>query len=242
MLALLLNRGYKRAIISRLNGTNPHASVPHGGRTQQLLLMAMFAVMGKIAKMDGRVTTNEVKYASTIMQLMGLSAVERQQAINYFDQGKQANTDVMSCVRDLAGAIGGNSALADLFLKIQIRHAFVKGELRLKEKVLLRDVAETLGFDKSAFLAFCNEMQAPSDTKQSKARNFLHNAYKVLQLEPGAEDGEIRRAYLRMMSRYHPDKLVRDNLSEESLKQAQEKSMAIRTAYETVCGYRKIRT
>ncbi|MCH2325206.1 MAG: hypothetical protein MK317_11060, partial [Pseudomonadales bacterium] len=66
------------------------------------------------------------------------------------------NTDVMSCVRDLAGAIGGNSALADLFLKIQIRHAFVKGELRLKEKVLLRDVAETLGFDKSAFLAFCN--------------------------------------------------------------------------------------
>ena len=84
-------------------------------------------------------------------------------------------------------------------------------------------------------------MQGHTDTKQSKTRNFLHNAYKVLQLEPGAEDGEIRRAYLRMMSRYHPDKLVRDNLSEESLKQAQEKSMAIRTAYETICGYRKIR-
>ena len=77
MIALLLNRGYKRAITSRLNGTDPHAPVPNGGRAQQLLLMAMFAVMGKIAKMDGRVTTNEVKYASTIMQLMGLSAIER---------------------------------------------------------------------------------------------------------------------------------------------------------------------
>jgi DnaJ like chaperone protein len=55
------------------------------------------------------------------------------------------------------------------------------------------------------------------------------------------EDGEIRRAYLRMMSRYHPDKLVRENLSEETLRIAQEKSTAIRSAYETVCGFRKIR-
>ncbi|NKB33511.1 MAG: co-chaperone DjlA [Pseudomonadales bacterium] len=241
MLALILNRNYKRAITSRLNGSNPHAVVPDGGRTQQLLQMAMFAVMGKVAKMDGRVTNAEVKYASTIMQLMGLSSIGRQQAINYFDQGKQANTDVVPCVADLANCIGKNSALANLFLKIQIRNAFVKGELRLKEKVLLRDVAEMLGFDKSAFLAMCNEMQGHADTKQSKARNFLHNAYKVLHLEPDVEDGEIRRAYLRMMSRYHPDKLVRDNLTEESLKQAQEKSMAIRTAYETVCGFRKIR-
>ena len=241
MLALLLNRGYKRAITSRLNGSNPHAVVPDGGRTQQILLMAMFAVMGKIAKMDGRVTTGEVKYASTIMQLLGLGSVERQQAINYFDQGKQPNTDVLPCIMDLVATIGKNSALAKLFLKIQIRHAFVKGELRLKERVLLRDVAELLGYDKAAFLSMCNEMQGHTDTRQSKTRNFLHNDYKVLQLEPDVEDGEIRRAYLRMMSRYHPDKLVRDNLSDESLKQAQEKSMAIRTAYETVCGFRKIR-
>lgn len=245
MLAQLLNRGYKQAITSRLNGSNPHAVVPGGGRTQLLLLRAMYGVMGKIAKMDGRVTNAEVKYASTIMQLMGLDSFDRQQAINYFDQGKQVHIDVLPWVADLAKTLGKSSALANLFLKIQIRHAYVKGELRLKEKVLLRDVAEILGFEKVAFLAMCNEMQGHTDSRhgkeQSKARSFLNNAYKVLQLEPDVEDGEIRRAYLRMMSRYHPDKLVRDNLSEESLKQAQEKSMAIRTAYETVCGFRKIR-
>ncbi|HAJ76228.1 MAG TPA: co-chaperone DjlA, partial [Gammaproteobacteria bacterium] len=37
----------------------------------------------------------------------------------------------------------------------------------------------------------------------------------------------------------HPDKLIREDLSEESLRLAQEKSMAIRNAYETLCGYRK---
>ena len=113
--------------------------------------------------------------------------------------------------------------------------------MRLKEKVLLRDIADILGYDKGEFLNFCGELQGRIDTKGSRARNFPNNAYQVLQLEPGAADGEIRRAYLRLMSRYHPDKLVRDDLSEDSLKQAQEKSMAIRTAYETVCGFRKIK-
>ena len=63
----------------------------------------------------------------------------------------------------------------------------------------------------------------------------------MLQLEPTAADGEIRRAYLRMMSRYHPDKLAASNVSEAALKQAQQNAMAIRDAYEALCGFRKIR-
>ena len=96
-------------------------------------------------------------------------------------------------------------------------------------------------FEKSELLASCKEAQGHAEVKKITTRSFITNAYKVLQLESEVDDGEIRRAYLRMMSRYHPDKLVRDNLSEESLKKAQEKSMAIRTSYETVCGFRKIR-
>ena len=241
MLATIIHRRYRAAITSRLTGSNPNAPVPNGGRTQQLLLEAMFLVMGKVAKMDGRVTGDEIKYASTIMQLMGLTYSERKKAINYFEQGKRPNTDVLACISKMACIIGKNSSLGNLFVKIQCRHAFVKGELRLKEKILLRNVAEILGFQKAQFLIICEEIQGCTGKPEPKPRRFLNNAYRVLQLEPDVEDGEIRRAYLRMMSRYHPDKLIRNNLTEESLKQAQEKSMAIRSAYETVCGYRKIR-
>lgn len=244
MLGLLQNRAYKRAITGRLNGTAPGSAVPEGGRTQKIFSRAMFAAMGKLSKLDGRVTTGEVKYASTIMQLLGLDPLERQEAIDYFELGKAAETDVTPFVRELVSSIGRRSALANLYLKIQCRLAYVKGDIRLKEKLLLRDIAEVLGFNKAEFLEICSEMQSHADKKQQKAhkaRSFLENAYQILQLEPDVEDGEIRRAYLRMMSRYHPDKLVRENLSEESLKLAQEKSTAIRTAYETVCGFRKIR-
>ena len=241
MIGLLQNRAYKRAITNRLNGSAPGAMVPAGGRSQKIINRAMFAVMGRIAKLDGRVTAPEVNYASTIMQLLGLDPLGRQEAIDYFELGKQPETDVLPFVRELVSSIGRRSALARLFIKIQCRLAYIKGDIRLKEKILLRDVAESLGFNKAEFLEICSEMQMRADSKQENGKSFLRNAYHILQLEPDVEDGEIRRAYLRMMSRYHPDKLVRENLSEETLRMAQEKSTAIRSAYETVCGFRKIR-
>lgn len=240
MIGLLQNRAYKQAITNRLNGSAPGAIVPAGGRSQKIINRAMFAVMGRIAKLDGRVTNPEVNYASIIMRLLGLDPLGRLEAIDYFELGKQPETDVLPFVRELVSSIGRRSALARIFIKIQCRLAFIKGDIRLKEKILLRDVAESLGFSKAEFLEICREMQIHASLKQENGK-FLRNAYHILQLEPDVEDGEIRRAYLRMMSRYHPDKLVRENLSEETLRIAQEKSTAIRSAYETVCGFRKIR-
>jgi DnaJ like chaperone protein len=240
LIGLLQNRAYKQAITNRLNGSAPGAIVPAGGRSQKIINRAMFAVMGRIAKLDGRVTNPEVNYASIIMRLLGLDPLGRLEAIDYFELGKQPETDVLPFVRELVSSIGRRSALARLFIKIQCRLAFIKGDIRLKEKILLRDVAESLGFSKAEFLEICREMQIHASLKQENGK-FLRNAYHILQLEPDVEDGEIRRAYLRMMSRYHPDKLVRENLSEETLRIAQEKSTAIRSAYETVCGFRKIR-
>jgi len=240
MLDLLRNRAYKRAILVRLSGNDPQAKVPPGGKTQLLFNMTMFALMGRVSKLDGVVTQEEIDFATSIMQQLNLDVSQRQQAAQYFDQGKQLNTDVMQCVRNLVRTIGPKSELADLFLKIQCRLAYSKGEMRLKEKILLRDVAEELGYDKYEFMEVCKKMQSHFDYLCSEPRGFLKHAYRVLQLEPGVEHGEIRRAYLRLMSRYHPDKLIRENLSEETLQQAQEKSQSVRDAYETLCGYRKV--
>jgi len=242
----LFSRAYRRAITARLNGSEPDVAVPRGGKTEQLMLMTLFSVMGRLAKLDGRVMPSEIRYATTIINLLGLGDEARQHAIHYFDHGKTASdAQVISYVTLLSRAVGRRSALAQLFLKVQIRATLVKGDMRLQEKVLLRDVADELGYEKGEFLALCGEMQRTVDkaleSKGIKARSFLQNAYQILQLKPDVADGEIKRAYLRLMSRYHPDKLVRDNLPEDDLKQAQEKSMAIRSAYETICGFRKIR-
>lgn len=241
MLTLFLNRAYKKALIERLDGSVPDIPVPDGGRSEEIFTRAMFALMGRVAKLDGRVSEAEVTFASNIMKLMDLFREKRERAISHYEQGKRANSDVLQQVQLMTKVIGQRSELARLFLQIQCRHVYIKGDMGLQEKMLLRNVADVLGYSKSEFLSACSDMQGDAERKQVKLHKFLGNAYRVLQLEPEVDDGEIRRAYLRLMSRYHPDKLVRDELSAESLKQAQEKSMAIRSAYETVCGFRKLR-
>ncbi|MEX0965198.1 MAG: co-chaperone DjlA [Pseudohongiellaceae bacterium] len=251
MLTALTSKGYRKALLKRLSGFSTAAALPEGGRAERQLSRAMFMVLGRLAKMDGRVTEAEISYASQIMRRMGLMGSKRQQAIVAFEQGKHPDSAVTEAVMLAAKIIGRRSALSNLFLKIQCEAAYLKGNLRLKDKMLLRDVAEQLGYNKSEFLAIASASQSEQyqreDTSpangfhQGQGRSLLQNAYCVLQLEPTVADGEIRRAYLRMMSRYHPDKLGGSHATEAALKQAQENAMAIRNAYEALCGFRRIR-
>ncbi len=235
MLALLLNRDYKRAVAARLSGRDAEIPVPKGGRCRENFTLALFAVMGRLAKLDGPVSPAEVRYASGIIQKLGLCKANRQEAIACFDLGKRPHTDVLGYVADMTRFIGRRSELADLFMRIQCGLVFLNGDMNLEQKMLLRDMADQLGFTTADFLSVCAAMSHNVERKPP-ARSFLQQAYKVLQLEPGAAEAEIREAYLRLMSRYHPDKLLQADLTEEALRQAQEQSMAIREAYETLCG------
>lgn len=46
--------------------------------------------------------------------------------------------------------------------------------------------------------------------------------YEVLEVEKGADEKEIRRAYRRMAMRYHPDRNPDDKEAEEKFKEAKE--------------------
>lgn len=246
------SKAYRKALFKRLSGFSTTTELPPGGRAEQVLSRAMFIVLGRLAKMDGRVTQEEIDYASQIMQGMALLGEKRNQAILAYDEGKHPDVDLSEAMALAIKVMGRRSALAKLFLQIQCEAAYLKGKLRLKDKMLLRDVAEQMGYSKSEFLDIASAIQSGrqyqpfgesprNEFSKSQGRSFLQNAYRVLQLEPEVEDGEIRRAYLRMMSRYHPDKLASSNASEDALRQAQENAMAIRGAYEALCGFRKIR-
>ncbi|KZZ15482.1 hypothetical protein A3751_17250 [Oleiphilus sp. HI0080] len=69
----------------------------------------------------------------------------------------------------------------------------------------------------------------------------LEEAYDVLGLEKECSDQELKRAYRRLMSQHHPDKLVAKGLPEEMMKLATEKTQQIKEAYELVKRNRNIK-
>ena len=58
--------------------------------------------------------------------------------------------------------------------------------------------------------------------------------YEVLGVSKGVEQTEIKKAYRRLMSQHHPDKLVAKGLPDEMIALATEKTQEIRKAYDLI--------
>ena len=57
-------------------------------------------------------------------------------------------------------------------------------------------------------------------------------SYKILETDKSSSNDELKRAYRKMVKKYHPDKL--QGLGEEHLKGANEKFQSIQEAYDRV--------
>lgn len=69
------------------------------------------------------------------------------------------------------------------------------------------------------------------DTTETPER-FSSNPYAVLGLENSASKEDIRRRYMELSAKYHPDKV--NHLGEELIRLAREKSVEINRAYEAI--------
>ena len=58
------------------------------------------------------------------------------------------------------------------------------------------------------------------------------SSYKILEITKSSTDDEVKKAYRKMVKKYHPDKL--QGLGEEHLKGANEKFQSIQSAYEKI--------
>lgn len=58
------------------------------------------------------------------------------------------------------------------------------------------------------------------------------NAYKILEIEKGVPDDEVKKAYRKMAKKYHPDKVITEN--EAIKKGAEEKFKEVQRAYEQI--------
>ena len=80
-----------------------------------------------------------------------------------------------------------------------------------------------------------------ADSHGQSGHDALAEAYEVLDVPKTASDAEVKRAYRRLMSQNHPDKLVARGLPESMLEVAKQKTQAIQAAYERVRESRGMR-
>ncbi len=67
----------------------------------------------------------------------------------------------------------------------------------------------------------------------------MEDAYQALGVTAQNSDKEIKRAYRKLISQYHPDKLIGQGVPEDMIKKATERSKEIHAAYELIEKHRK---
>ena len=235
-LGLILGHQFDRGLARRTGEGRSEGFASE--RIQQFFFETTFAVMGRIAKADGRVSEQEIRAARLVMHGMKLSPEQVNDAVEHFTVGKDPGWPLAATVEDLRRKLRERPNLKRAFLEIQVQSAVVAGSIDRTKRDLLWQVARGLGVGRVELA----QIEALVRAQQARARGqelvSLDEAHRVLGVEPSATDQEVKTAYRRLMNQHHPDKLVSRGLPESMIGVAEKKTQEIRAAYERIKSQR----
>lgn len=206
-----------------------------------------FSVMGHVSKVDGHVSVNEIRVATLVMDRMGLSKGQREKAISLFNQGKKKSFPLEKTLKVLRDSCMSQKNLLRMFMEIQIMAAMADGEVTSVERHLLLQISQQLGILRMEYERIEGRVRVAMQStgnepvgERTHGESTIRDAYTMIGVNKEATDREVKKAYRRLLSQHHPDKLVSKGLPEEMMKLATEKTHEIRQAYEVICTARGI--
>jgi len=233
-LGYLIGSSIDRARSYGMGGINPLSNA----QRKEVFLETVFVLMGKLAKADGRISKDEIAHVEHFIQKNGMSAEHRQQAIAQFKRGSAADFDITEALNQFVAHCGHTLNLKQVLMMYLIVMALADGKLDPAEQTLLEQIALRLGYGQAQFRHMLEMVLNQShfsrgQTAQNSA-SVLDDAYKALGVTKDNTDAEIKRAYRKLMSQYHPDKLIGQGLPEDMIAVATEQAKEVQVAYDLI--------
>jgi len=253
---LLLGHGFVGAavggvigfVLDNLRFSQRRNATPEAGG----FVVPLFALLGAVAKSDGRVSEAEIAVAERMMARMGLSAEQRQQAVASFNRGKQPEFDVASAIDELRRWAGLRRDHAFSMLDVVIETVLAEGSPSPEKMAILRQLAFALRISDMELMA----LMAMKGYAWNAAAGGAHGGgrgagggyvpptrntqgpdpYAVLGISRDADERAVKRAYRKLISEHHPDRL--GDLPEDMRKRAEARASEINAAYERIKAQR----
>ena len=220
------------------------AQFPGAGQGgQRGFIEPLFAYLGALTKADGWVSEAEIAATEQLMQRMRLTPQQREMAISRFTQGKQPGFAVNQSIGEMRAWCQGRRDHAYILIDLVLDILGVDGPPVPPKLQLLRTLAAALSIHEREWIALAAvkgyAWAVPGASRQQRhappPRQDVASApdpYAVLGITRDAGEREIKRAYRKLISEHHPDKLgdVPDSLR----RRAEERAREINAAYERV--------
>ena len=212
------------------------------GKIQELFFLSIFTVLGYLSKSDGKVTKEEELYARSFMSGLELTEEHNKIAFHLYTEGTKYGSQIIEkLINSFKNEAKTENDLILLFLEILINIIYSDKKLHVKERQRLRSISSLLGISEFDFNSLEKQVKAQQGfkTKQEDSSNLpsnasFHDACDFLGVPHDSNMKAIKSAYRKLVSKYHPDKLIAKGLPEEMIKIATEKSASIHVAYDHI--------
>lgn len=198
----------------------------------------VFLMLGRLAKCDGPVLPAHIQCARDEMRRLGLDEPARRAAIEAFNRGKVGRVSLRGLLRRLRS----QPHAAEALLRASWRMARADGRVSAAERELILLWGTWMGWK----LVDVERLGRPAQSSRPgsapvAARGAYEEAMRLLGVTADSDGPTIKRAYRRLLSRHHPDKLAGAGATAERLREATEKTGELHNAYRVIRERRNLR-
>lgn len=245
LLGLLLGHQFDRGLAERFSYSRTGRDSDELPRLPEYFTRALFQIMGFVAKVDGRVSEDEIRAARALMHRLSMGSAQIRQAISWFDSGKAGTFPLQSTVQQFKRDSHRQPELRGLLLRFLMEISLSKSSLRQRERAVLWTVCSEIDVGRVELAQLEAMLRAQRGFRKSPAGGAdakrVRTAYVTLGINSAATNAEIKQAYRRLMNRNHPDKIAGSNPLPAEVAAAEKNTRDIRTAYELLKARRSIR-
>ena len=206
--------------LGSMSSTNQNFTQTRGGDFGATMLILFASVM----KADNELKKSELEFVKRFL-IENFGKNYTKQRMELFKKILNQEIDINSVCNQIKSHMDINS-------KIQLIHVLfglskADNQIHQNEIRVITNIANLIGLNQSDFKSI--KAMFIEDTK---------SCYKVLGLDSNANFSEIKDAYRKMATKYHPDKV--SHLGDEFAKVAEEKFKSINDAYQKIKKERNI--
>ena len=181
-------------------------------------VISVLVLLAKVMKADGKLLRSELDYVKNFLkQQFGVQ--QTRELMKVFKEILDQEYPLRDVCKQIQRSMDHPSRLELIHILYGLSAA--DGDVHEKEIHVIQAIANYLNINKNDYesikATFAKDNEAP---------------YRILEIDPSASDQEVKKAYRKMATKYHPDKV--SHLGKEMQDLAEEKFKAVNDAYQKI--------